>query len=276
MNTSSIRIPTPAPIFSSSVEESVADCIQYLLQELVGLFPVQLAETARVLDVGCGFGQWAIEMAYAYPDGRVEGIDLDAEKIRIANMGARCCRRGNLRFSVADMMHLDNMPDACFDAVHARFLSGWVEAEHAGTMLRELLRVCRPGGILCWIEAGNLLTNSSACNRWYRLFRQACTLAGYARALTPLMEPLLEEADGPPWQRKDLLIDLSHKSTAHERLWRRGHFLSSCLIPFLVSRERGTIEELKWLQQEIWCEVLSDHFSAVWPLVVIWCEKHGV
>jgi SAM-dependent methyltransferase len=44
---------------------------------------------ARIADIGCGGGWSTIALARAYPDGTVEGIDIDAPSIELARANAR-------------------------------------------------------------------------------------------------------------------------------------------------------------------------------------------
>src|SRR4051812_16339051 len=61
-----------------------------LKQELGGLLPEQedeagfLAPLNRVLDVGCGVGTWAVQIAAEYPHLDVCGFDIDEAKIAAA------------------------------------------------------------------------------------------------------------------------------------------------------------------------------------------------
>lgn len=94
--------------------ENEAEVARLLLQhrrlsELMGgpLPPsFDLTRVRRVLDVGCGPGGWAYEMAWQHPDMQLIGIDKRAYFIQQAQ---EFSRRGlsNLTYLVQDMCHLD-------------------------------------------------------------------------------------------------------------------------------------------------------------------------
>ena len=103
---------------------------------------LRLHRDARVLDAGCGTGQWAI--ALAERGARVTAIDLSPEMIRLAREHAR--ERGrDIEWRTGDVTRLTD-PLAVFDAIHARVLLQFVPDVPA--TLRELRRVLRPGGRL--------------------------------------------------------------------------------------------------------------------------------
>jgi trans-aconitate methyltransferase len=58
------------------------DVQHYALREAVGanyLAPVE--EPSRVLDVGCGTGQWGFEVCQQFPDALIAGFDLVSGKL---------------------------------------------------------------------------------------------------------------------------------------------------------------------------------------------------
>ena len=98
----------------------------------------------RCLDVGCGGGDVALELARIVgPGGSVLGVDLDAAKLDLA--GAEAAQRGlrNVAFEVHDLQ--DWTPDGAFDAVYARFLLAHLQAP--AELLRKLRQHVRPGGL---------------------------------------------------------------------------------------------------------------------------------
>lgn len=77
---------------------------------------------ASVLDVGCGSGRLAIELAKAYPSATVRGVDSDNAVLRIARRHARNQSVDNrCQFDYADVRlpYFKGLADlTCFTAVH--------------------------------------------------------------------------------------------------------------------------------------------------------------
>ncbi|MGW0554002.1 class I SAM-dependent methyltransferase [Streptomyces sp. NPDC002926] len=98
-----------------------------------------------LLDVGCGPGTITADLAELVAPGRVTAVDA-AEDV-LAQARETAVERGldHVRFAVADVHALD-FPDDSFDVVHAHQV-----LQHVGDpvqALREMRRVCRPGGIV--------------------------------------------------------------------------------------------------------------------------------
>jgi ubiquinone/menaquinone biosynthesis C-methylase UbiE len=107
---------------------------------------LELRAGAIVLDVGCGAGSSAIPAAERVGwRGQVVGVDLAERLLEIA--AEKAIRNGllNVRFVAKDMERLC-YPDGCFDAVVAVFSIFFVA--DMTKQLRELWRMCRPGGTL--------------------------------------------------------------------------------------------------------------------------------
>lgn len=66
----------------------------------------QLAEFdgRRVLEVGCGDGR--LTWRYAYQAGRVTGIDMQTDDLRVALIGRPADLAGRVQFARADALHL--------------------------------------------------------------------------------------------------------------------------------------------------------------------------
>jgi trans-aconitate methyltransferase len=115
-------------------------------------FPVRGDD--RVLDLGCGAGDFTRVVADLVPDGEVVGIDAQPSMVEVA----RTVARANQTFAVAPVQDLaDAFPaptsDGTFDAVLSRAVLHWVPvADHPG-VLAEVHRLLAPGGWLR-IECG--------------------------------------------------------------------------------------------------------------------------
>lgn len=101
---------------------------------------------ATVLDVACGTGASALPAAAAVgPMGRVIGVDVAENLLRVAREKAK--RRGfrNVEFRQADMTDL-RYPDGAFDAVVCVF--GVFFVKDMETLMAELWRMVKSGGQL--------------------------------------------------------------------------------------------------------------------------------
>ncbi|WP_030916311.1 methyltransferase domain-containing protein [Streptomyces sp. NBC_01527] len=139
-------MPKETAVYTHGHHESVlrshrwrtaANSAAYLISEL--------RPGMAVLDVGCGPGTITADLAALVAPGRVTAVDTSGEILdRAAEVAAR---RGleNIEFTTADVHDLD-FPDDSFDIVHAHQV-----LQHVGDpvqALREMRRVCRPGGIV--------------------------------------------------------------------------------------------------------------------------------
>jgi ubiquinone/menaquinone biosynthesis C-methylase UbiE len=100
---------------------------------------------AHCLDVGCGGGAVAMQMARAVgPEGRVVGIDLDRRLIDLAGEAVRRRKTATVSFRCADAITFDE--NAAFDLVFARFLL--THLTHPLEALRHMVRAAKPGGVV--------------------------------------------------------------------------------------------------------------------------------
>jgi ubiquinone/menaquinone biosynthesis C-methylase UbiE len=131
---------------------------------------LELSQGATVLDVGCGAGSSAIPAAERVgPRGHVVGVDLADRLLDIA--ARKALRNGllNLRFLAKDMERLC-YPDGCFDAVIAVFSIFFVA--DMTKQLRELWRMCRPGGTLAVTTWGPRMFEPGT-SLWWDAVREA-------------------------------------------------------------------------------------------------------
>jgi SAM-dependent methyltransferase len=137
-----------------------------------------LSPGTSLLDVGCGPGSITIDLASRVAPGLTVGVDADGGVIGQAVEAAG--RVGvEIGFRVADVRRLD-VADGSFDVVHAHQLLQHL-ADPVGA-LREMRRVCRPGGLVAardadyaamtWAPAG------PALDRWLALYREVARLNG--------------------------------------------------------------------------------------------------
>ncbi|XVX20076.1 methyltransferase domain-containing protein [Actinomycetota bacterium] len=154
-----------ASVVASHATRTAADSAAYLLP--------RLAPTDVVLDVGCGPGSITLDLATHVPHGRVVGIEPVDAPLEVAR--AEAARRGDTTtvFERADVYSLPYEDDS-FDVVHAHQVLQHLTDPVAA--LREMARVCRPGGAIAArdadYEAMTWHPASEGMARWLDLYRR--------------------------------------------------------------------------------------------------------
>lgn len=111
----------------------------------------------KVLDIGCGFGETALEIAQKVgPEGEVLGIDCTESFLEIANRERDEAGIGNVRFELGDAQVCE-LPESHFDVAYSRF--GVMFFQSAVRALRNMNRALKPGGKLCLIVWRSLADN---------------------------------------------------------------------------------------------------------------------
>jgi ubiquinone/menaquinone biosynthesis C-methylase UbiE len=107
-----------------------------------------VAAGARVLDVGCGFGDVTSTLARAVgPRGSVSGVDVAERFVESARADAKRGGLGNARFFRADVQSDDL--GGPYDLVFSRFGTMFFASPVAA--LRNLKRALEPDGMLCMV-----------------------------------------------------------------------------------------------------------------------------
>ena len=103
-----------------------------------------------VLDVGCGPGTITVDLAARVAPGQVTAVELTDDALDLARAEARARGQANIVFATSDVHALD-FADDTFDVVHAhQVLQHVADPVQA---LRELRRVCKPGGVVAVRDA---------------------------------------------------------------------------------------------------------------------------
>jgi len=125
--------------------------------ELMGL-----GAASQVVDIGCGSGWAARLMAEKAHDGRVVGIDVSDEMIRIAREGsALVSNASNAEFQVASA---ERLPFADGEFTHAFSMESLYYYADMSAALKEIRRVLRPGGQ--FVSVMDLYEENKPSHQW--------------------------------------------------------------------------------------------------------------
>jgi len=108
---------------------------------------VGMLDQERVLDAGCGFGQWTLALSNGH--NTVHGLDISPVRAKAVNLAAGLAGLSGVsarRAPLARIPARDNSYDAVFAYASICF-SPWKQS------LKEIVRVLRPGGTLYYMAS---------------------------------------------------------------------------------------------------------------------------
>jgi ubiquinone/menaquinone biosynthesis C-methylase UbiE len=113
----------------------------YTLQKYI-LAPI--SNPRQILDIGCGTGSWAIEVADTFPSSQVYGIDISpVQPLYVPE---------NCTFFLENVLNGLSFHDHQFDLVQSRCIGAGIRDGRWVEFMEEVWRVVRPGGWVQFIE----------------------------------------------------------------------------------------------------------------------------
>ena len=120
---------------------------------------MNISPEARVLDVGCGSG-WATRLLAEYAfAGRVTGIDISDEMVRVARESSQTAANTNYEIASAEALPF---PDHEF--THAFSMESLYYYRDIPRALREIHRVLKPAGL--FVAVVDLYWENQATHQW--------------------------------------------------------------------------------------------------------------
>jgi SAM-dependent methyltransferase len=132
-----------------------------------------------ILDVGCGPGTITADLAARVDPGLVTATEISEAALQFARTEAAARDQRNICFAMADV-HTMDFADDTFDVVHAHQVLQHVRDPVRA--LREMRRVCKPGGLVAARDsdygAFTWFPHNRELDRWLALYRDAARANG--------------------------------------------------------------------------------------------------
>jgi len=174
-----------------------------LTKVMGGVFPERfdLSHASHILDVGCGPGSWVLEVAFENPKIKVVGIDISRLMIEYARAHAEAQGMDNASFRVMNVLEALEFADNSFDVVNARYINAFMLKTSWPLLMKEILRILRPGGTLLLTECEWSITNSLVFEKMGEMLTRVGTLTGRSFSpdgrhigITPMLGRFLRDA----------------------------------------------------------------------------------
>ena len=235
-----------------------------------------LSQVQRILDVACGPGDWAYQLALSYPQLDVVGIDISHRMISYANSR----KLPNTTYLVMDILQPLSFPDESFDVINARLLQAVVPKKAWIPFLKECQRILKPGGIIRLTEQELALSNSLAGETFGGLTNKAFYMSGQGFSpngndvcITAVLTSLLRDVGYSNVQQKAFVLDGSAEAPFHEDFRENGRLGGLLIQPFLIKLGLATEKELLDLYQQAQQDMRSPDFRAIWFFLTAWGKK---
>lgn len=159
-------------------------------------------ETRTILDVGCGTGIWAIDVAQQFPQAQIIGVDIALTSL--PHILPNTCL-----FAQADILHGLPFPASQFDFTHQRLLVGAIPVQRWPEVVRELVRVTRPQGWIELLEVGTVVQNAGpATERLLAWARETSLAFGIEIEIVAQLGYLLRQAGCQAVEAQDIPVPL--------------------------------------------------------------------
>lgn len=227
-----------------------------------------IPEKARILDLACGPGGWALDTATKYPSCEVIGADISHTMIDYARVSAQVRKVSNVSFEFADVTKTLPFADGSFDIVNARALTAVLRRQAWEPFIAECTRVLRSPGVLLLtegIDAG--VTNSHAFERMQGLFCRLMWQAGYGFSVdgrtmdvTFMLPPLLRSAGYSEIQHAAYALEFSKGTDAWADFYHNTEIGYKLGLDNFVKFASVSAEEIEHIYHRMLAEMNQDDF----------------
>lgn len=241
------------------------------------------AGTLRVIDLGCGPGDWARQVASRAPQADVTGLDVSAMMVAFAQARAEEAQLSNAHFIQGNLLEPLDLPDDSFDLVNERLLGAVLQRDRWLDFLRECLRVTKPGGRMRATEPNEIWRDSQpAWERFTPWERLMFDRSGYGFGanvpetdlnLAPTISKLMAEGGWSEVATQEYVVDFSFGSDLYEGMGQNVKIATRGFEPIMLRLGITTAEEFQQTYAEMVREMESEHFKGYWRFYTISARK---
>jgi ubiquinone/menaquinone biosynthesis C-methylase UbiE len=242
-----------------------------VLPELADPTPLQ-----RVLDVGCGTGDWLMETAKTYPTiEKLVGGDISSQMLAHARARAQAQHLdGRVQFQTMDALRVLEFPAESFDLVNQRFGASWIRTWEWTKILLEYQRVSRPGGIIRITEPNIVECNSPALTKLYNIGLEVFHRSGRffttsRNGVTSELVRLMRQHAIEDVQTRLHTLVYRAGTVEHQSFYEGEARFYRVLLPFFQKWTRVP-NDYEEIYQQALKEMQQPDFVATWTLLTAW------
>jgi ubiquinone/menaquinone biosynthesis C-methylase UbiE len=234
----------------------------------------------RVLDLGCGPGEWVREVAQAFPHVEVTGLDISKIMIAYAQAMVQDQHLENAHFVQGNVVVSLPFPDNHFDLVNARFLGVVIKGDRWQAAVSEWARVVRPGGSIRLTELDDKSwSNKPASQQLALQMIRVARKNGYgfgesqdAFNITSMLPLLLERAGCSEIHEYPTCLSASAGSEYHKSLLQDYRVIGKLIGPLLQTLGLSR-EEIEQMYLAMLREMASPDFQGEYALRTVSARK---
>ena len=258
---------------------------QMITAGMGGVLPEQPNPTTfrRVLDVGCGTGDWLIETAKAYPTiAHLFGVDISGTMLDYARAQARDAGVAErVEFVVMDALLMLEFPPGYFDLVNMRFGVSWLRTWDWPKLLQEMQRVCKRGGVIRITESDIVIDESSspAMTRLFEIFLDALYRAGHyftpdKNGVLNELPQLLRQQGVKNVQTRAYTLEYRAGTNAGQSFYEDMKRAFRTALPFM-RKWSHVPDDYEEIYQHMLLDMQQPGFVAPWHLLTVWGQAPG-
>jgi SAM-dependent methyltransferase len=230
----------------------------------------------RVLDVGCGTGDWLVEAASTYPTmSLLVGVDVNERMIKYAQSQAEVQQVSDrVEFRTMDALRMLEFPVNFFDLVNQRFGWSYLRTWDWPKLLREYQRVTREGGVIRITECEINESSSPTQTRLNQLLLQALYQAGHfftpdRRGVLNELARLLHQYGLQNVQTQAYTLEYRAGTPEGHHFYEDIRHAYRTFVPFLRKWTRIP-DDYEAIYQQALSEMQQPDFVATWRLLTAW------